>query len=145
MSRPIARHHLASTNQLAPAPELSPNLRQGLETRHFDLPVSLHAAYFGLVLVYLGLMAFGFRSPGMVLPIAICLLFTAAFYVVPAMWSLMGPVHGDRPPSLTALLGEGIQTHTGWCRGSDAVAQVLILPVLILAWGIAVVSIAALV
>lgn len=145
MSHPIPREALARTQQLAPAPELTPNVRQALETRHFDLPVALHAGYFGTLLVYLGIMYVGLRSPGLIIPIAICVIFTVGFYVVPALWSGMKPAHADGPMSLQALLANGIQTHTGWCRGRDAVAQVLILPVLILGWGIAVVSIAALI
>ncbi len=145
MSRPIAREELARTHQLVPAPEARPNLRPGVETRHFDLPVALHAGYFGLILAYLAVMFAGFRAPGMILPIAICVIFTAAFYVVPALWSGMKPGHDDRPLPLQALLAKGIRTHTGWCRGRDAVAQVLLLPILILAWGLVVVSIAALI
>jgi ABC-type spermidine/putrescine transport system permease subunit I len=145
MSRPIPREALARTGQLAPAPELAPNVRQALETRHFDLPVALHAGFFGTLLVYLGIMFVGLRSPGLIIPIAICVIFTLGFYAVPALWSGMKPDHADGPMTLAALLERGIQTHTGWCRGRDAVAQVMILPVLILGWGIAVVSIAALV
>lgn len=144
MSRPIAKADLVSTLQLAPAPQL-PNIRQDLESRHFDLPVALHAGYFGLLLAYLGVMAVGFRSPGMILPIAICVIFTFGFYVVPALWSRMQPERPAGPMRFAQLLDRGIQTHVGWCSGRDAAVQVLTIPVLILGWGIAVVSIAALV
>lgn len=146
MSRPISRAELARTQQLATVPLPAPNLRQGIETRHFDLPVALHAGYFGLVLAYLGVMFLGFRSPGMIIPIAICVIFTVGFYAVPALWSGMKPDHeDDRPLGMDALLQRGITTHTGWCRGRDAIVQVMLLPVLILGWGFAVVTIAALV
>lgn len=145
MSHPIPRAVLAETQQLASAPELTPNLRPGPESRHFDLPVALHAGFFGMLVLYLGIMFIGFRSPGLIIPIAICVIFAVAFYVVPALWSTMKPTHADGPLTLQALASRGVQTHTGWCRGRDAVIQVLTLPVLILGWGIAVVSIAALI
>lgn len=144
MSRPIRRAELARTRQLATPPTPTPNVRQHLETQHFDLPVALHKGFFGTLLVYLGVMFLGLRSPGLIIPIAICVIFTIGFYLVPALWSGMGPQHSDGPKSLAALMAEGIETHTGWCGGRDAMVQVLTLPVLILCWGIAVVSIAAL-
>lgn len=144
MSLPITREELARTRQLAPAPEL-PNLRQSVETRHFDLPVALHAGFFGLFLVYLAVMFIGLYSPGLIVPMAIFVVFTAGFYIVPALWSGMTPQHTDGSMSLQALLAKGIETHTGWCAGRDAMVQVLLIPTLILGWGIAVVSIAALV
>lgn len=145
MSRPISRAELARTQQLAPGPLPTPNLRQGLETRHFDLPVALHASFFGFFLAYLGVMFLGFRSPGLVVPMAIFVIFTVGFYLVPALWAGMNPAHDDRPLSIAALLDRGIMTHTGWCRGRDAVAQVILMPLVLLGWGLTVVTIAALV
>lgn len=148
MTRPITREELARTHQLAPAPQLaptSPNVRQALETRHFDLPVALHAGFFGLFLAYLGIMFLGFQSPGLVIPMAIFVIFTVGFYVVPALWAGMTPEHADRPLGLAALLDRGIMTYTGWCRGRDVVAQVMVMPVVLVGWGLTVVTIAALV
>ncbi len=145
MSRPIPRDELARTQQLALPPQPAPEHPQGLETRHFDLPVVLHAGFFGSFLLYLGVMFLGFRSPGMILPMAIFVVFTVGFYVVPALWAGMKPEHDDRAPALAVLLDRGIMTHTGWCRGRDAVAQVILMPLVLLGWGIAVVTIAALV
>lgn len=142
MSRPIKKADLVSSQQLAPAPSL-PNLRQDIESRHFDLPAALHTSYFGLLLAYLAVMFLGFRAPGMIIPIAICVIFTVGFYVVPALWSGMRPQRGSEPANMTTLLGGGIQTHVGWMSGRDAVVQVLTIPVLVLCWGLAVVSIAA--
>ena len=76
--------------------------------------------------------------------LAIFVIFTVGFYVVPAMWTGLGRKNAGKAMSMDKLLGEGIATHVGWCKGRDAIVQALILPVLILGWGIAVVSIAAL-
>lgn len=143
MSYPIAKIDLARSELIVDAPKL-PNIRQDLETRHFDLPVALHAGYFGLLALWLGVMFAGFRSPGLVIPMAIFMVFLAGFYVVPAMWSRMQPQRPGGPLTLSQLLDRGIQTHVGWCSGRDAAIQVLTIPVLIFGWGLAAVTIAAL-
>ena len=146
MSIPQSLADLAASAQLADAPEAfaKPNIRQDIEDRNFGLPNALHAGFFGLFLAYLGVMGLGFPHPEMILPMAIFFIFTVGFYVVPMAWAVMKPVHADRAMDLPALLDRGIAIHTGRSSGRDAAVQVLILPVLILGWGIAVVSIAAL-
>ena len=113
--------------------------------RNFNLPVSLHAAYFGLCFAYLGVMWLGFASPGLAIPMVICVVFTAAFYAVPMLWATMGPENPGRSMPFATLMDKGVDTLTGRCSGGAAVAQVLVLPALLLFWGLAVVTIAALV
>jgi hypothetical protein len=113
--------------------------------RDFNLPVALHVAYFGLFLAYLGVMWVGFASPGLAIPMVICLIFTGAFYVVPMKWATMDPPNPHKAMTFQTLLDSGVDTINGRCSGGAAIAQVLVLPVLVLAWGIAVVIIAALV
>lgn len=122
-----------------------PPVQRACEDRTFGLPWGLHAAYFGMFLAYLGIMAIGFPHPEMVLPMAIFVLFTVAFYVLPMLWAVMAPANASKAMSIDELLSRGIAVHTGHCDGGAAVAQVLVLPVLILLWGMAVVTIAALV
>ena len=43
MSRPIKHADFKVAQELAPAPQLKPNVRQDIETRHFDLPVAIHS------------------------------------------------------------------------------------------------------
>ncbi|WP_260482960.1 hypothetical protein [Sphingomicrobium flavum] len=140
MSRYIEAHELELRDEVA----LAPNIRQDVD-RTFGLPVFLHSAYFGLFLAYLAIMGLGFQSPDMILPMAIFVIFTMGFYVVPLTWAVMNPAKQASAMPMAELLGRGIETLTGRTKGGDAVAQVLILPILILGWGIAVVSIAALV
>jgi hypothetical protein len=141
MSVRHAHQLLADAREIVAAPDT----RRACETRHFDLPVALQAGFFGLFLAYLGVMWLGFGNPDLAIPMAIFVFFTAAFYVVPMLWATMGPANPTRSMTLGRLLGEGIDTHTGRTGGGAAVAQVMVLPVLILAWGVAVVVIAALV
>ena len=142
MSKPIKAQDLHAAERVA-APHLKPNVRQDIEDRNFGLPVAIHATFFGLFLAYLGVMFAGFYEPQMILPMAIFVIFTAGFYVVPMMWTGMAPGNKSRALSMEELFASGIRIETGICKGRDAMVQALILPVLILGWGIAVVSIAA--
>lgn len=144
MSVRLDPSQLADAREIVPAPTL-PNAPRACTDRSFGLPVSLHASFFGLFLAYLGVMAIGFPHPEMVLPMAICVLFTVAFYVVPMLWATMAPANDSKAMGLGRLLEDGVDTLTGRTSGGAAVAQVLVLPVLILMWGVAVVTIAALV
>lgn len=124
---------------------LAPNAPRHCTDRNFGLPPALHAGFFGLFMAYFVVMAFGFPHPEMVVPMAIFLFFTAAFYVVPMAWAVMKPDHADRAMRMDELMGQGIDTLTGRTSGGAAVTQVLVLPILIFGWGLAVVTIAALV
>lgn len=143
MSKPITEAEVVAAAERAQAPSLR-NIRTDIEDRSFGLPAALHVMYFGAFLVYLGIMAVGFPHPEMVLPMAIFFTFVIAAFAVPMAWTRMAPQRGSRAMRLDTLLAKGIATETGKSSGGDAVAQVLILPLLIVGWGIAAVSIAAL-
>jgi hypothetical protein len=140
MTTTLSKHELLARNEIvaAPAP-------RACTDRDFHIPVALHAGYFGLILAYLGVMWLGFSSPGLLIPMAICVIFTAAFYIVPMKWATMQPANPGKSMSMTSLMERGVDTINGRCSGGAAIAQVLVLPVLLLFWGIAVVTIAALV
>ena len=131
-------HLLASHEVVAPPVE------RACTDRTFGLPSGLHATFYGLFLAYLAVMGLGFAHPEMILPMAIFVIFTVGFYVVPMMWAVMKPGNDSRAMSMSELLGQGIETNTGHSSGAAAIAQVLVLPVLILFWGVAAVTIAAL-
>ena len=136
--------HKQELKQLAVSGELAPPpLPRACTDRNFGLPTGLYVGFFGLFLAYLAVMAIGFPHPEMVVPMAIFFLFTIAFFVVPALWTRMGPAHDDRALTLRELLSEGIAIEIGDATGIEAVAQVLTLPILIFAWGVSVTVIAA--
>lgn len=144
MTRPLSKLALAQSNQLVAAPQLRPNIPQDLQQRNFGLPVVLHTAIFGLFMAFLAITAIGFASREMILPMAVCAIFTAAFYIVPMAWARMKPeTNTSRAMTMGELERGGIMTYTGWCSGRDAAVQMLILPTLVMFWGIAVVTIAA--
>lgn len=113
--------------------------------RNFELPVGLYIATAGGYLGFLGLMTLGFGNPRLILPMAIFVVFIAMFFGVPAMWMRMKPVNPQRLTSWSRFRQHGIMTGSGHSTAGGAAVQVLILPALILMWGMAVVTIAALV
>jgi hypothetical protein len=128
----------AEAGELIPAP-VDTNRR----TRHFDLPVALHVATVALYFAFLGVMAFAFQSKEMILPMAIFIVYIAMAFGVPALWTKMKPLHLDRASCWQAFERDGIDCATGTLTSGQAMAQVLILPVLILGWAIVVAVIAA--
>jgi hypothetical protein len=113
--------------------------------RNFELPGGLYAATGAAYLAFVGVMAFGFGNPGLVVPMAIIVVFIAMFFAVPAMWMRMKPDHAQHLTPWARFQRQGVMTAFGHSSAGAASVQVLILPALILVWGLAVVIIAALV
>lgn len=113
--------------------------------RNFELPAALYLGTAGCYLAFLAVMAVGFGNPHLILPMAIFVTFIVMAFAVPAMWMRMKPDHAQHLTSWSRFRRDGIMTAFGHSSASGATIQVLILPVLILAWGFAVVAIAALV
>ena len=113
--------------------------------RTFELPTGLYGATVSIFLAYIALMATGFSHPEMILPTAIFVLFVIAGFGVPAIWTRLDPATRSKSITWGRFKQDGIMTGSGHSTASAAMVQVLILPVLIFAWGVAVVTIAALV
>ena len=113
--------------------------------RNFELPGGLYVAMAALFFAAAGVMAFGFAAPGMLVPTGIIAVFIAMFFAVPALWMGMKPENPQRLTPWRRFRRDGIMTAYGHSTAGAATIQVLILPVLILLWGITVVTIAAVV
>lgn len=113
--------------------------------RSFELPAALFVGTAGCYLSFLATMAVGFGNPHLILPMAIIVIFFVMAFAVPAMWMRMKPGHAQTLISWARFSREGIMRAFGPSTASAATVQVLILPVLILAWSFVTVTIAALV
>lgn len=143
MAEYLTRAQLA---EAADTHEALQSCQQPHETdRTFELPTRLYATTVGLFLGYIALMGAGFAHPEMILPVAIFVLFVVAGFGVPALWTRLAPQTRSRAMRWEQFRQDGIMTLTGRTSARDATVQVLILPVLIFLWGVAVVTIAALV
>ena len=112
--------------------------------RNFGLPTALYGATIACYLAFLVIVGSAFANPVLVIPMAVIVVLIVAGFGVPAIWTRL---KGN--PSTPETLGEfetrGIMTNTGRLSAGEATAQVLILPVLLVAWGLAVAVIAAIV
>ena len=113
--------------------------------RTFQLPKGLYAATVGLYLGFLVVMAVGFSTPGLIIPMAIFTIIIVAGFGVPAVWTRLSPITDSKQITFSKLQREGISTLTGRLSAKDASVQMLVLPINVFCWGVATVSIATLV
>ncbi|MGB7373171.1 hypothetical protein [Pontixanthobacter sp.] len=111
--------------------------------RTFELPRWIYAITVGCYLAFVAIMAVGFSSPGLTIPMMIFTLFIVAGFGVPAIWTRLSPEPGAKAMNAGQFRRLGISTLTGRLSASEAATQILILPVLIVLWAVAVVIIAA--
>lgn len=138
MSKLITSTELGQVAQVSAAPV------QTTVDRTFGLPTGLYAVTVACYVAFLGVMASLFLNPGLVIPMVIFVGFVLAFFGVPGFWAKMQPAHDSKPLSWGQFTNRGIQTATGPLSAGQASVQVLILPVLILAWGLSIAVIVAL-
>ena len=142
MAERLTRQIIAEQAIIHQAPALrAPHLVD----RTFELPAGLFVGTAGAYFAFLGIMAVGFGNPHLIIPMAIFVVFIAMAFAVPAMWMRMKPDHPQRLTSWSRFRRDGITTAYGHATAGAATIQVLILPVLILLWGLAAITIAAVV
>jgi ABC-type dipeptide/oligopeptide/nickel transport system permease subunit len=125
-------------------PAVSPVRHQVEADRNFGLPTTLYGATIACYLGFLMIVGTAFANPVLAIPLAIIVLLIVAFFGVPAIWTrLKGNV--SEPQTMGEFESRGIMTNTGRLSAGEASAQVLVLPVLLVCWGIAVAVIAAIV
>ncbi len=137
MSKRISTAELAQVVAVTAAPV------QTRVDRNFGLPSGLYAATVGLYLAFIGLMAVLFANPELAIPLVVIAAFIAFGFGVAGVWAKMQPENDTRPLSWGQFSNRGIQTLSGPLTASQASVQVLILPVLILVWGLAIAVIVA--
>ena len=138
MSQRIAAENVAEKARIVEAPRLPTKV-----DRSFEIPTGLYGATVAAYLGFIGVMAVGFGNPALIISMVIFALVVIAAFGVPMVWTRLAPDTTKRAKSWGELAAKGIQTHTGLTSARDAAIQMLILPVLILLWGFAVLTIAA--
>lgn len=112
--------------------------------QNFELPTALFGATVACYLGFLGIMLASFAAPMLMIPMVIFAGFIVAGFGVPTIWTRLGG-NKTKPLSMGQFRNEGVMTNTGRCAPRDAAIQMLILPVLIVCWGLAVSIIVAVV
>lgn len=140
----MARHYQADRLEQIADISTAPQGREG-QDRSFGLPNRLYGLTVGAYLAFLAIMAAGFQSRTMILPMAIFVTYIVMAFGLCAVWTRMKPENRAFAMQWGRFVRDGVDTGGGHISGSEAAMQVLILPVLILVWGVTVVAIAALV
>ena len=141
MSRRIDHRQLVSTAEVVAAPALPP---RACTDHNFGLPTRIYVAMGALFFSAIAVLASAF-SHNMLVSYGIVFAFLTAFFAVPALFVKTSPIEGARSLEWTEFRERGIDTATGRTGAREATILTLLLPLFILAWAIAVVTIAGLV
>lgn len=145
MSRHLTRELIADHANVVAAPAAAEQRQPVQVDRSFELPTGLYVATAACYLAFLTILVATFASPGLIIPMAIFVMFIIGFFGVPAAWTRMAPGSAKRPLSWSQFSSRGISTLTGRLSAGEAAIQTLILPVLVVMWALAVATIAALI
>lgn len=113
--------------------------------RSFELPAGLYIATVACYLIFLATTALAFSAPQLILPMVMFVFFIIAGFGIPTIWAKLAPNNPVKAKSWAKFQRDGITSLTGHNTAGAATVQVLILPALIVVWGLAVVTIAAIV
>ncbi len=125
--------------------EALPKGRSHEVDRSFELPPIAYGLTAACYFAFLGLMIAAVGNPGLIIPMAICAVFFVGFFGVPSIWVRMHPEDGKKAMTWGQFNQRGISTLTGRLGAGEAMAQVLVLPVLIVCWGLVIAVMVALV
>lgn len=112
--------------------------------RNFGLPTALYGATVACYLGFLAIVGAAFANPVLLIPMVIFAFTILAGFGVPTIWTRFAG-NSTAPQTMGEFEARGIMTHTGPLTARDASLQVLVLPVLLVMWGIAVAVIVAIV
>lgn len=134
---------LIATPALADVATISAEPARTKVDRTFGLPTGLFAATVACYLAFVGLMGALFANPGLAIPLVIFAGFIIAAFGLAGWWAHMQPKNDSKPLTWGQFRNRGVQTGTGLLTAGQASVQVLILPVLILFWGVSIAVIVA--
>jgi len=137
MSVRLDPKQLAAAREVVPPPML-----RSCQDHNFELPAELYATMAALLFGFLAILAVGFAAPALAVPMGINLIFLIAFFGVPILF-VRAARDERRSLGWSEFMERGINTATGHSSGRDATVLVLLLPLFIFCWAIAIVVIAA--
>jgi hypothetical protein len=121
-------HALQARARIVPAPTLLRNRHE----RAFDLHPAVHLMVIGAWMSFIAILCTAFMGPDLVVPAAICIIGAASLFITPALWARVKGDDGLPRQSWAEFKAEGVETYTGHLSGNEVLAQILILPALLL-------------
>ena len=116
------------------------------EDQSFELPPGIYMAMASMFAGFVAVLGLAFRGGHMAVVYGVIFAFIAAFFAVPAMFPAMAADQTSTKALSWFEFGHrGITTATGHASAREATILVLLLPFLILCFGIAIAAIASLV
>lgn len=141
MSRRQTREQLLVREEIVAAP-----VKRACDDQSFELPTAIYMAMVTMFAGFIGVLSLAFRGGHMAVVYGVIFAFIAAFFAVPALLPGQAPEENrSRALSLFDFGHRGIATASGRASAREATILVLLLPTLILCFGIAVAIIARLV
>ena len=137
--RHIEQAQLVAARELVEGPA-----QRACEDQSFELPTGVFVAMGLMFAGFVAVLGLAF-SGHMAVSLGVILVFLAAFFAVPSLFPAMARDASSRALRWHEFLDRGIDTATGRTKAGSATVLVLALPFLILCFGIAVATIAALV
>ena len=128
---------VASRASAAIAPRLSNRAE-----RTFGLHPALFVATIGSYFAFLAVMAAAFMNPNLIIPFAIFVAYLMMYFGVPGLWARVAGRPVGRFQSWAEFRSEGMDILTGHIGSGGAIAQVLVLPFLVVGFALAVAVIA---
>lgn len=139
MSRRQTREQLLVRDEVVDAPAF-----RACGDQSFELPTAIYVAMITMFVGFIAVLSLAFRGGHMAVVYGVIFAFIAAFFAVPALFPGQAPEGGAKALSLFDFSHRGIATPTGLASAREATILVLLLPFLILCFGIAVAAIASL-
>ena len=139
MSQHVSQADLVAVASVTDAPV------QTRVDRTFELPAGIYGITVACYLGFLGLMSVLFMNGELALPMVAFVVSIVGGFGLGWKWVAMNPGNDAHTLTMGQFANRGIQTLSGRLTAAEASAQVLILPVLLLCWGVAVAVIFAVV
>ena len=139
MSLRQSQERLLARDEIVAAP-----LERACEDQTFELPTGIYLAMASMFAGFVAVLSLAFRGGHMAVVYGVVFAFIGAFFAIPALFPAMAP-QSRSASSWFDFGSRGIATATGRSTARDAVILVLLLPFLILCFGIAVATISLLV
>lgn len=139
MSQHVTQDQLTAVAQVSDAPVKTH------VNRSFELPAGLFGITVACYLGFLALMSMLFMNGELAIPMAAFVIAIVGGFGLGWKWVAMRPDNDSATLTMGQFANRGIQTLSGRLTAAEASTQVLILPVLLLAWGVAIAVIYAVV
>jgi len=107
---------------------VSAPLRRNRGERTFDLHPAVHFMVIGTYVAFAAILCTAFMGKDLIVPAAIVFIGIASLFITPGLWARVNPDDGLRKQSWGEFLQEGVDCITGHLTAGQAMAQILVLP-----------------